>query len=510
MFVVSFPAGRSVTVGAVVEATALLVNSFVEGVVVQQSIYTFDVEELRENAFLIRASLRHGTPQGRFEQSQAFAVLYLVYAGWVLARATVEVSGPWQDSFPLQGGTDHLPEFSTGDLPHLFQDDLTRKKQTFFPSLETLNEVHRVLVHQAEWDLLRVDPQFIECFPEAVQNQQTRNNVRLHHRDGWKVDLVLKDQRVVSHILDDQTSNGMINPRHMICERNVEIARTWWDAWVGHCPVGHCPVDDLSPRRVLVLPNEVAILSVSPSISRYQIIDRSTLERPLQIDFGAGFHPGRAVEYWLQLATRFGEAQQFDVAVGCCEQAIATAKALISNEPGITIKPPLGRSAKESLDDAEIEYLRWIEARESASRPLVEHDRWNDKLVARGKRELVKLVGDRWEEAISEVIEAINREHYASEDYHQKIGAIGPFAWYPKGDIGSLRYARLFGRDLMVAKVPKAAISALGYDYSGLNIPVWIDFTDIFTLTLGDTKFWGSVERRALVLCSNPTKVYFI
>jgi hypothetical protein len=51
-------------------------------------------------------------------------------------------------------------------------------------------------------------------------------------------------------------------------------------------------------------------------------------------------------------------------------------------------------------------------------------------------------------------------------------------------------------------------MSMLGYNFREDVIPVQLDFDEIFTLTLGNAEFWGSVERRVLVSCSNPSLAY--
>ncbi len=58
----------------------------------------------------------------------------------------------------------------------------------------------------------------------------------------------------------------------------------------------------------------------------------------------------------------------------------------------------------------------------------------------------------------------------------------------------------------MDARVPKQALSMMGYEFRGEVIPSYVEFSDIFTLTLGTETFWGNVEKRTLVSCSEPTK----
>lgn len=199
-----------------------------------------------------------------------------------------------------------------------------------------------------------------------------------------------------------------------------------------------------------------------------------------------------------------------DVAIACCEQAIATAKALRANAPGMAVPLPLGTSIRQLLEDAETEYVRWLDFKESLDKPPRSHDRWNDKVKFRGRHELSKYVGERWQSAIDDLIEAIDNEHFDSQDYHHQIRSIRSFSWYVNGEPGSLRYLRLFGSELMYARVPKASMAALGYNFREDIIPSHLEFEEVFTLTLGAAKFWGNVEKRVLISCAEPSDAFFI
>jgi hypothetical protein len=260
----------------------------------------------------------------------------------------------------------------------------------------------------------------------------------------------------------------------------------------------------------MILPDEVAILTISGSIWRYQLQNTSSLDRPLDIDFGVGVHPTRPVDLWLQLANQFGEAGFTEVAIACCKQAIASATAMNSNSPELGLKPPIGMSPRQQLDEAKTEYLRWLDYKDSLERAPASHDRWSDQVNCRSVHELIHRIGSQWGPALEEVIEAINNEHADSHDYHRKIGRISEFLWTIEGEIGKLKYRRLFGRQLMDAKVPGKAMSMLGYQFREEVIPSFVDFREIFTLTLGEAEFWGSVERRILVYCSEPSLVYLL
>ncbi len=319
--------------GGVVEATGLFLNSFVEGYSVHHPSYIYRVERENSRSYLLNAHLRHTIVKDRLELERAFASLYLIFAGWTLAGASVEAYGPWRDSLP-SGGT-WKPAKSKKLRPRMpFQDEVPTAKQVNFPTFKTLSEIHENLPHEASWDELESNPQWQACFPQTSPHPESINEIRLQHRHGCQVDLVLNNGQVSSHILGYNQLAIDCSFNRLTCERQCSLARTWWDAWVGLCPM-----KSLNPALLLQMPHEVAILSGSGAICRFQIQDKSTLERPLEVNFGKGFHPDRSVEYWLKLAARYGEANYVDIAIACCEQALATANAVIDQTGGFTMRP---------------------------------------------------------------------------------------------------------------------------------------------------------------------------
>ncbi len=197
------------------------------------------------------------------------------------------------------------------------------------------------------------------------------------------------------------------------------------------------PVTAITPKHLMILPDEVAVLAGFNSICRYRLDDMQSVRKPLEVEFGAGVHPTRAIESWLSDAKRFGEANLFNIALKCCQQAIASANALLQSAPGIAIRLPLGVTARQQLENAEVEYLRWTVAQESLTQPQISHERWNDRVNFRGVSELTARLGSQWEEPLADLVEAINNEHYSSEDHHHQIGRIRDFFW--KVPVTSLR-----------------------------------------------------------------------
>jgi hypothetical protein len=495
-----FAESQPIAIFGVVEATGLYLNAIVKGNVLQDRTYEYSIECVSGREFVIRAKLRHPLKGGEVEQGRAYAPLYLVFLAWYMAGANVEIEGPWKDSFPGRGALSHDTNLALLLQP-LFQDGLPISERITYPSLETLAEIHRTLTHGAQWDHVKENDSFQNCFPAVSLDPEDSDNVRLCHRSGLNVDLILEQGMISSHIID--CVQAELDVRYISCQRITRCARTWWDAWIGHCPS-----TSLTPQRILVLAGEVAMHLISGDIWRYQLRHESTLARPLEIDFGDGINPTRSIESWLEFAKQFGEAGFVEVAIACCEQAIASATAMRSQSPEVVFQLPLGVSSRQLLDDAETEYLRWLDYQESLKAPLLPHDRWRDEVDCRSVQELTIVVGSKWRPVLDELIEAINNEHADSHDYHRKIGRIGEFNWNVEGEIGKLRYRRLFGRDLMDSKVPRKAMSMLGYNFREDVIPVQLDFDEIFTLTLGNAEFWGSVERRVLVSCSDPSLAY--
>lgn len=495
-----FADDHAITLGGVIEATGLFVNAYVEGAVLRERAYVLTIESVSPKAFIIRARPRHPLEESRFAREQAFAPLYLLSAAWFLAGANVKIEGPWRESFPGQGS---LVQQSMTPLllRPVFQAGRPVSARTVYPTLEVLAEIHVATRHGARWKDVKESPAFQNCFPEVTPNPKDPNSIRLCHRSGQQLDLILKQGAIASHILTPVQDEYEI--RFMTCRREVVVARTWWDAWIGHCPT-----TDLTPRHLLVLPDEIAIFGASGSIWRYHLQDPLTLDRWLEVDFGKGVAPSRSIDSWLQSASSFGEAGFPEIAIACCEQAIASATAVIEKVPGLAIELPIGATPRQQLNDAEVEYLRWLDCKESLNRAKSPHDRWSDKVACSGVGKLFKRVGALWEPALKEVLEAIEQEHFDSHDYKRRIGRIREFFWNVKGDLGTLRYPRLFGRELIDARVPREAVSLLGFEFRDEVIPAHVELADLFKLTLGAAMFWGSVEKRVLVSCSEPTQAY--
>lgn len=495
-----FAESHAITLGGVIEATGLFVNAFVEGDVLHDRTYVFSVECVSPKAFVIRAKLRHPLDESSFAHEQAFAPLYLLFVAWFLAGANVKIVGPWADSFPGSGSLVHQTAISL-QLRPVFQDGLPTSDRVVYPSLEVLAEIHSAISHGAKWTEVKESPAFKECFPEVAAHPKDHNSIHLCHRSGHQLDLVIKQGASASHIL--ACVQDEYDTRFMTCEPQISVVRTWWDAWIRHCPT-----TDLMPKQLSILPDEVAIFCTSGSIWRYRLRNMQTLDHLLEVDFGEGVDPTRSIDSWLQSANRFGEAGLLEIAIACCEQAIASATAVIEKAPGLAIELPIGVTPRQQLNDAETEYLRWLDYKESLNRAKSPHDRWNANVTCSGVRILFKRVGSQWQPALEEVLEAIHQEHYDSHDYKRSIGRIREFSWNVNGDFGTLKYRRLFGRELMDARVPKKAVSLLGYEFREEVIPSYVEFSDIFTLTLGTATFWGSAEERVLVSCSEPTQVY--
>lgn len=497
-----FAESHTIALGGVIEATGLFVNAFVEGDVLCDRTYLLSIECVSPKNFVIRAKLRHPLEESRIAHEQAYARLYLLLTQWFLAGANVKIEGLWEDMFPGHGTLVHQA-ITPLQLRPLFQDGLPIPERTVYPSLETLAEIHSAISHCAKWKEVKESPAFQDCFPEVTPNPKAPNNIQLKHRSGLHVDLILKQGAIASHIME--CIQDGYDTRFVTCGRQVSVVRTWWDAWIGHCPT-----TDLTPRHLLILPDEVALFAISGSIWRYHLQNVQTLERLLEVDFGDGVSSTRSIESWLQIANRFGEDGSVEIAIACCEQAIASATAVIAKAPGLAIELPIGASPRQQLHDAETEYFRWLDYKESLARPPSPHDRWNDEVTCRGVHELTNRVGSQWEPALEELVEAINQEHYDAHDYHRRIGQVREFFWNVNGEIGALKFHRLFGRELMDARVPKKSLSLLGYDFREDVIPSYTEFSDVFTLTLGKEIYWGSVEKRVLVSCCEPTQAYFL
>ncbi len=495
-----------IDLGSIIETTGLYLHSSVECNLVQHTCYIFNVAQTAPGRYVIQARAPHPQSEGSYDKfaiDHAFAVLYLLAYGWAASGANVTIEGPWQDFLPCRGRL----SFERTEIarPHpLFQDGLPPASRATYPSFETLSEIYATLPFDAQWSEVKGSLMFIELFQESSPKAKSPNQVRLKHHTGLQVDLLLRSGRIHSHQLEHIQLEVQPEYASFGCARHVANARTWWDACIDHCPS-----QGIELVRFSILPSEIAILSVE-KIYRYHLDDDSTLERPECIDFGPGFHRTRSIDSWLGSARIFGEAKRTKEAIACCEQAIATAKAIQSGLSNISISLPPGTSAQQLLDDAEIEFLRWQEFSEALRNPVRAHDRWNDKVKSGGIHELSKCVGECWQTAIDDLVEAINYAHYDSEDYHHKVQSIRCFTWLMKGDPGSLRYERLFGSDLMRAKVPKASLAAMGYNFSTEVIPSHLEFEDIFTLTLGRFKFWGSTEHRVLISCAEPNHIYRI
>jgi hypothetical protein len=281
------------------------------------------------------------------------------------------------------------------------------------------------------------------------------------------------------------------------------FSRTWWDAWIDHCPA-----NSLIPDRLLVLPNEVALLSNSGAICRYHLQDRSTLDRPLDVSFGKGVNPNRSIDEWISAAKRFGESSLVDLSIACCEQALATCEAMKCESTELIIPLPDGKSFQETIDDVKIEYRRWVDRKESLKIPIGPHDRWNDVVTCQGVPELSSRVGSQWDSALQQLVQEINNEHDDSHDYRRPIGRLASFSWIVNGETGTLKYCRIFGSELMAAKVPRKSIALLGYEFSEAAIPSHIELEEIFTLSFGAERFWGNLRSRVLVSCSEPNCAY--
>ncbi len=497
-----FADSHASTLDGLIEATGIFVSAFVEGDELHHRTYVLSIECVAPKEFVIRARLRHPLEDSRLAHDQAYAPLYLLFVAWFLAGANVRIEGPWQDSFPGRGTLVHQTIIPL-QLRPVFQDTLPSSGRTVYPLLEALAEIHSTTSHGGKWNEVKENPAFQICFPEVTPNQKAPSNIRLRHRSGLYVDLIVKHGVITSHILE--CVQDEYDTRFITCERQVSVVRTWWDAWIGHCPT-----TALTPKHLLILPDEVALLGSSGSIWRYRLQNATTIERLQEVNFGDGVSPSRSVESWLESAQRFGEAGMLDIAIACCEQALASATAMIANAPGLAIKLPIGVSARQQLNDAEIEYLRWLDYKESLNRSSSTHDRWGDKVTCSGVHELTRRVGSQWEPALEELVEAINQEHYDSHDYRRPIGRVREFFWNVNGEIGTLKYCRLFARQLMDAKVPKKSVALLGYEFRDDAIPSYVEFSDLFTLTLGKATFWGSVEKRVAVSCCEPNHAYFL
>lgn len=500
--ILNFADPYSLTIGGILEGIGLFTNGFVEGETVHQRSYVFRVFSKDPGDLIIHAMLRHPLAKDRFSQEEAYSPLFILFSAWYLAGANVSIIGPWKESFPGGGSLCHTFPCSP-QLRPLFQDKLPESSVTEYPSFETLTEIYDALPHHADWNLLRKEGSFQRAFSAVERNQHSANDFRLKHRSGLIVDLVVRKSRVECHVLKSLQPELGIDAYHLRCEREAEVVRTWWDAWIGHCP-SMC----VQPPRLLILPDEIAILSNSPSICRYQIQDRESLDDMGNVDFGSGVHPRRSVETWLSVASRFGESGLVDLAIACCLQAIATATEMVKKRSGLDLAPRLGMSTRDELDAAETEYLRWLELKESQNKPNCSHDRWDAKVRVRGVHELLNFVGSQWSAALEDVVQAIQAEHYDSEDYHRSIGRIRDFFWNVNGKLGSLRYKRLLGSQLMSARVPKDALKALGFSFNEEVIPLSYDFEDLFTLTLGNWEFWGSVHQRMLICVQDPCRAY--
>ncbi len=497
-----FDDSQAITLGSVMEATGLFVSAFVEGDVLYERTYLLSMECISPQDYVIHAKLRHPLGETILAEDRAYAPLYLLFSAWFLAGADVTIEGPWEDSFPGRGTLVHQTIVPL-QLRPLFQDGLPISERTVYPTLEVLSEIHSALGHRANWKEVRENPAFQHCFPEVIPNRKAPDNVQLRHRSGLRVDLILNHGAIDSHIIECRQEE--CNARAITCQRQVSVVRTWWDAWIGHCPTS-----ELTPKHLLVLQDEIALFSTSGSIWRYRLQNMTTLDRLTEFHFGEGVAPNRSIESWLQLANQFGEAGWLEIAIACCEQAIASATAMVAKTPGLDIKLPIGVSPRQQLNDAETEYLRWLDYQDSLNRPALPHDRWSDKVTCSGVHELTSRVGSQWEPALGECVEAINQEHYDSQDYHRPIGRVREFFWNVNGELGTLKYRRLFGRELMDARVPQRSVSLLGYEFREDIIPAYVEFSDVFTLTLGQATFWGSVEKRVLVSCSEPTQAYFL
>lgn len=493
---------HAITQSGVIEATGVFVNAFVEADVLHDRTYVLSIECVTPKDFVIRAKLRHPLKDSIFAHEQAYAPLYLLFAAWFLAGANVKIEGPWANSFPGRGNLVHQTIIAL-QLRPVFQDGLPIAERTVYPQLDALSEIHSALGHGATWKEVKEDPGFQKCFPEVTPNLKAPNNICLRHRSGQRVDLVVKQGAIAFHLM--ACVQDEYDTRFVTCCKQVSSVRTWWDAWIGHCPT-----TALTPKHLLILPDEVALFTTSGSIWRYHLHDAQTLDRILDVDFGGGVDPSRSIESWLQSANRFGEAGLLEIAIACCEQAIASATALIANTPGLSIKLPLGVSPRQQLSDAETEYLRWLDYKESLLRPPAPHDRWSEKVTCRGVHELTERLGSQWVPAVEELVEAINQEHFDAHDYHRRIGRVREFFWNVHGEFGTLKYRRLFGRELMDARVPKKSVSLLGYEFDNEVIPSYVELFDVFTLNLGSATFWGSVEKRVLVSCSEPTQAYIL
>ncbi len=455
----NFPNDSTISRAGVISATALFINAFVEGDVVQDRDFEVTFDDFVDGTCVIHANLRHPTSANNISREQAYASLYLMVAGWFRSGANVRIDGPWKDSFPSRGALKHA-DSPPLKLQPLFEDERDGDKRSTYPTLDTLAEIFNTLPHGSNWKEITVTSQFANCFPQTQVDYRAPNNLRLHHRTGLSVDVVLKQGRIHVHIvcLPQQDANAHL--KWLTCDTDASYARTWWDAWIGHCPV-----TAITPKHLMILPDEVAVLAGFNSICRYRLDDMQSVRKPLEVEFGTGVHPTRAIKSWLSDAKRFGEANLFNIALKCCQQAIASANALLQSAPGIAIRLPLGVTARQQLENAEVEYLRWTVAQESLTQPQISHERWNDRVNFRGVSELTARLGSQWEGPLADLVEAINNEHYSSEDHHHQIGRIRDFFWKVPGDFATLKYLRLFGSDLMAAKVPQKALCALGYEF---------------------------------------------
>ncbi len=485
---------------AIIEATCLFVDGFVEGESVHDRtfIYNFERHSLTDYRILVKS--RYPIPDARFDHDAAFGHLYLIFVGWYLAGADVEVQGCWKIAFPGKGCLKHKEQTELA-LRGMFEDELPKEMRTKFPDPETLSKVFRALPHRGSWNEVQREEKFQESFLEYTVHPKSSNDICLQHRSGWKIDLILKNGQIHAHRFQSVQPEVASEAGRVRCDREISNARTWWDAWIGLCGT-----KDVSPKRLLKLPGEIAIFA--HSIHRYRIADIDSLANPQVVDFGPGFNPRWDVDYWLGLSDRFGNEGYVDIAIACSQQALATANAIKVKSPGAQLALPIGRTVGDLVDAAEVEYLRWLDRKESLEKHPVPHSRWEEKIKSYNLKKLRALVGEVWHVAIDDLVAAISQEHADSEDYHRKIGHIRECSWNVGGEFGKLRYSRLFGSDLMDSKLPRSALAALGYKISGDVIASHLEFEDIFTLTLGNERFWGTVTSRALVDCARPEDVY--
>lgn len=472
-------------VSAVIEATCIWVDGFVERSGVSSMHFMLDVMSGGEGTAIVTARLRH--PQSENPIRKVLTPLYNLMAGFHKAGADVLVEGPLAGLLPGAGRLQHDPAHRPPivGIPPIFQDHLPPGQR--LPPLEPawLAEIFAMLNAEGPFEAAAKSDDFRRAFPTVRRDPQSQGTFQLTHRSGTEVVVLTKGGKVDSHAVEGRQPHSA---GRAFCYVDIrpKPARTWGEAWVGFSFGG----SRLAPEALEILPDEIAIVH-DVEIYRYAIADRTTLADRRRIDFGPGKSAFLSASVWIGMAGQFGENGHFGLAMTCCVQA-----ALMNESPELN-----ARAAEELARWGEWRNFRTGQAASAAGQTPVE------PVPVEPLARLVAMVGSAYAEPLREIAGEIARLQWEAESYRRQPDPLCETALSATGKTTvRIAYEDVTGHMLIAAGITPAVLVHLGFGDGPIPPPERYPW--IFTLWCGGNRIFGTVASARLVLCDDPTVVY--